>query len=135
MISSRTKIERRETEREETVRRRKVQGDWINTPAVGGMEYVMQNKDMEELSEIKEDTIKDNCVQQQRYPRYSRIQSNDINSTVSFQPKKQFQIKRISPHISEAPAIDHPLTFNLEFNVTGNYRHTEIIIIVDKYIV
>ena len=41
MISSRTKIERRETEREETVRRRKVQGDWINTPAVGGMEYVM----------------------------------------------------------------------------------------------
>ena len=71
MISSRTKIERRETEREETVRRRKVQGDWINTPAVGGMEYVMQNKDMEELSEIKEDSMKDKYVQQQRYQRYS----------------------------------------------------------------
>ena len=118
MISSRTKIERRETEREETVRRRKVQGDWINTPAVGGMEYVMQNKDMEELSEIKEDSMKDKYVQQQRYPRYSRIQSNAINSSVSFKPKKQFWIKRISVHISEAPAIDHHRTFNLELNVT-----------------
>ena len=115
MISSRTKIERRETEREETVRRRKVQGDWINTPAVGGMEYVMQNKDMEELSKIKEDSMKDKYVQQQRYPRYSRIQSNDINSTVSFYRKKQFWIKRISVQFSEAPAIDHPRTFNLEF--------------------
>ena len=70
---------------------------------------------MEELSEIKEDTIKDKYVQQQRYPRYSRIQSNDINSTVSFYRKKQFWIKRISVQFSEAPAIDHPRTFNLEF--------------------